>query len=220
MRLNKYIAQATGLSRRQADQQIEDGIIRINGQVATLGMRVNDGDEVTQNGHKITPQETLTLLLNKPEGYVSSRRSQDEKPTVYDLLPDTYKTLKVAGRLDAESCGLMIMTNDGQLAHQLMHPSNFKKKVYHVSLDHELTEADLKAIETGVDISDGVSKFKVEKNKTGLRVTMEQGRNRQIRRTFGALGYTVTFLQRVSIGPYRLDDLKEGDYKPVTDSSS
>ncbi len=216
MRLNKYVAQASGVSRREADEFIEAGQVRINDHVAKLGEQVADKDKVYLRDELLEPKEYVYLLLNKPIGYVSSRKQQDDKPTIYSLIPEEFHHLKPAGRLDADSRGLMLLTNDGQLAHQMMHPSNSKKKVYHVQLDRELSEDDKLSIENGIEIEDGTSRLKIMRTPTHLIVTMKEGRNRQIRRTFGALGYGVGDLYRTKYGPYSVEDVEEGKTKEAT----
>lgn len=215
-RLNKFIAQASGLSRRQSDAAIEAGNVLINGKAATLGNQVEEGDTVTLDGKPLSESVYEYVLVHKPEGYVCSRNSQDEKPTIYELLPDTLHSLKIAGRLDADSKGLVLLTNDGDYTQQLTHPSFQKEKRYIVQLDKELSATDEAKINAGIQIEDGVSNMQLKHlNEQQLEVSMKEGRNRQIRRTFDALGYTVTDLKRIQFGPYKLDSLKEGHYAAV-----
>lgn len=217
MRLNRYIAQHTELSRRKADAEIAHGHVIVNRQPAHMGMEVSDADTVLVDGKKVMPSNnvSVTITLNKPVGYVCSRDGQGS-PTVYDLLPPDQQHLNIAGRLDKDSSGLVIMTDDGQLLNQLTHPSYNKEKVYEVTLDKELTPADLKKLKTGVDIGDTrPSKLDVKSQKSKIKghsytVTMTEGRNRQIRRTFEALGHHVTRLHRTHLGPYKLGSLANG----------
>ncbi len=219
MRLNQFIARATGMSRRQADSAISEGRIWINGIPATLGQPFAESDKITLDGRPLSKQaELTTIMLHKPVGYVCSRNGQGSK-TVYDLLPPELHTLKPVGRLDKDSSGLLLMTNDGTLANELTHPRYAKTKVYEVRLNKPLDKEDVDQIsQQGVLLDDGVSKLGLlptTKDKDQWRITMQEGRNRQIRRTFAALGYTVTHLQRSSFGQYKLDNLPLGHYQEV-----
>ena len=221
IRLNKFLAEKIGLSRREADNFIASGKVLINGKPAILGARIKEGDEVVVNGKKIdnSPSEYTYLMLNKPEGYVSSRKAQGDAKTLYDLLPEEYKKLKTVGRLDKNSSGLILLTNDGDFAFTHTHPKFYKIKTYLVTLDHALEPLHQQEIsDFGIQLEDGPSKlFLVKQNddRTEWQVEMSEGRNRQIRRTFAALGYEVIKLHRVEFGAYKLDDLKPGDYKIV-----
>jgi 23S rRNA pseudouridine2605 synthase len=217
MRLNKFIADNTNLSRRSADKAIEVGQVTVNGVKATLGTTINPTDNVEYNGRaiKVVNTQPIIILLNKPVGYVCSKNGQGSK-TIYDLLPAKYQNLNIAGRLDKDSCGLVVLTNDGDLLYRLTHPSNNKNKIYNITLDKPLGENHMIHIEQGVSLDDGSSKLKLKKlDKTGLswQVTMQQGRNRQIRRTFKTLDYTVIYLQRIMLDNFKLDNLKSGCYK-------
>jgi pseudouridine synthase len=213
MRLNKFLADNTELSRRKADVAIENGRIAINGQRASLGTVINFDDKVTIDGKLIKSKEIkiITVLLNKPVGYVCSKDGQGSK-TVYDLLPESYNSLNIAGRLDKDSSGLVVLTNDGKLLHELTHPASDKEKVYKVSIDKTLWPEDRNKLLTGVDIEDDrPSKFKRIKKLSdkSYEVVLTEGRNRQIRRTFEALGYKVTNLSREQLGRFRLGKIKE-----------
>jgi 23S rRNA pseudouridine2605 synthase len=210
------------MSRRSADDLIAAKKVKINGQVAELGNRIEGGDEVKVLGKTIKLEETKKtyLLLNKPEGYLSSKVSQGGAPTLYELLPKEYKklNLNIAGRLDKDSCGLILLTNDGEFLNQITHPSSSKTKKYIVKLNKELSDKDLVKLKSGVQIGDSrPSKFKSidSISPLSLEVELVEGRNRQIRRTFYELGYRVTFLQRIALGEHKLDDLKEGESKEV-----
>ena len=220
MRLNKYIAQATGMSRRAADAVIEAGRVQVNGMAPSAGQDVTDTDKVIFDDQPIRPATTtMTIMLNKPMGYVCSRDGQGNR-TVYDLLPPEYEQLKPVGRLDKNSSGLLLMTTDGQLAYELTHPKFQKTKVYNIALNAPLAQADRQTITgTGVLLDDGLSKLQLERvndtDDTNWRVTMSEGRNRQIRRTFEALGYNVVKLHRTRFGDYRLDGLAVGKIKEL-----
>ncbi len=214
MRINQYVALATGLSRRKADEVITSGKVTVNGKSAETGLQVSAQDEVQLDGKIIIPAETQTILLNKPAGYVCSRQGQGSK-TIYDLLPKELHNLKPIGRLDKDSSGLLLLTNDGELANQLTHPSFAKEKIYMVQLDKQLADTDLQQIEKGVQLEDGLSKLKLSGNGTSWTVTMSEGRNRQIRRTFSNLNYEVQKLHRIKFGDYKLGNLTEENYLPI-----
>jgi 23S rRNA pseudouridine2605 synthase len=218
MRLNKYLALSTGLSRRAADDAVADGRVLVNGVVPDAGQQVGESDAITLDGTPVTATaEHVTILLHKPAGYVCSRNGQGSK-TVYELLPDDMHHLKPVGRLDKDSSGLLLMTTDGDLANQLTHPRYQKSKQYEVKLDKPLQPLHKQMIEEyGVMLDDGPSRFSVSRLKddddTAWLVTMREGRNRQIRRTFGALGYEVKRLHRTEFGTYRLGGLKPGTFE-------
>jgi 23S rRNA pseudouridine2605 synthase len=218
MRLNKYIASGSELSRRKADEAIESGRVTINGRTATQGTDVQDGDKVALDGRTITPAvNSLSILLNKPPGYVVSRDGQGAE-TIYDLLPPEYQQLNPVGRLDKYSSGLLVLTNDGQLAQELTHPSKQKIKIYEILLDKPLQPLHRQMIsDHGLQLEDGLSRLQLERQEEGddiaWIVTMHEGRNRQIRRTFEALGYRVTHLHRTHFGPYILGNLPSAKIK-------
>ncbi|HVA10920.1 MAG TPA: pseudouridine synthase [Candidatus Dormibacteraeota bacterium] len=220
MRINKYVATATGLSRRAADIAITDRRVLVNDQLAGVGLQVSISDTITLDGGIIKlPELVTTIMLNKPAGYVCSRSGQGSQ-TIYSLLPAKLHYLKPVGRLDKDSSGLLIMTNDGALANRLTHPRYAKTKIYQVSLDKALQPSDQKIITNGVQLDDGPSKLlltKLEPQGRSWQVTMREGRNRQIRRTFAALGYNVRRLHRTSFGPYTLGDLAESSHRVIGD---
>ena len=220
VRLNKYLALHTGVSRREADLLIEKGAVSINDTLATLGGRVQPGDTVTVRGRIISPEtKFIYIALHKPVGYVCSRRAQGDTPTVYELLPDEYQHLKTVGRLDKDSSGLILFTNDGDFAQQMTHPTHKKVKEYEVSLDKPLEPLHQQMIsDYGIQLPDGVSKIMLERlteSRKQWRVPMHEGRNRQIRRTFSALGYTVVPYHRTLFGRYALASLKKGQIRTV-----
>lgn len=221
IRLNKFLALHTGTSRREADQYISRGRVTVNGSVAIIGSRVNPGDDVAVDGMPISADTKLVyIMLNKPIGYVCSRRSQGDNETIYSLLPDEYHDLKPVGRLDKDSSGLILLTNDGDFALRMTHPRYAKVKRYEITLDHLLEPLHQQMIsDIGVTLEDGHSQLTLERiteDRKDWIVIMSEGRNRQIRRTFGALGYTVTKLHRTNFGPYMLGDLAPGKHVPVT----
>ena len=215
-RLNKYLALQLGISRREADNLIERNKVTINGTLATLGARFTVGDVITVNGQKITATATPQyILFNKPVGYVCSRKAQGDNPTIYTLLPAEFHTLKPVGRLDKDSSGLILLSNDGDFAFRMTHPKFNKKKIYHVQLNHPHEPLHQQMIsDFGVQLEDGKSQFIVSRinDLPTYEVIMSEGRNRQIRRTFAALGYDVTMLHRIQFGNYSLNDLKSGSF--------
>ena len=222
MRLNKFIAHATGISRREADELIRAGNVVVDGKATDLGCDVDPNDDtVTVNNQLVKlPTEHTTIMLNKPVGYVCSRNAQAKGvKTIYELLPDQYKTLKTVGRLDKDSTGLILLTDDGDLAHQLTHPSFAKTKEYIVELDHALAPLHQQMIsDFGINLDDGPSQLLLERlndERTKFNITMHEGRNRQIRRTFAALGYQVKSLHRTTFGPYTLGDLASGKWSAL-----
>lgn len=204
------------MSRRVADEAIRSGRIRVGNNGGGIGQTVDENiDQVYLDGQLLVPFVHTTILFNKPVGYVTSRDGQGSK-TIYDLLPPKLHHLKPVGRLDKDSSGLILLTNDGKLAAELTHPSHQKKKVYEVGLDQPLSELHRLAIEAGVELDDGISRFKIQQlTNNKLVITMREGRNRQIRRTFEALGYTVAHLHRTTFGPYKLRNLSPGNYEKV-----
>lgn len=214
VRLNKFLAERLGVSRREADDLIVTSKVFVNDKPAILGARIDKNDKVCYN-KKIIPFETeyLYLAMNKPVGYVCSRKAQGEAPTLYELLPEKYKKLKTVGRLDKDSSGLILLTNDGDFAFQMTHPKFHKEKIYEVELDRPLAPLHQQMIsDYGVMIDDGPSKFAVIRDNDKYIVKLSEGRNRQIRRTFAALGYKVTKLYRTSFGKYELSGLEPGKY--------
>lgn len=219
MRINKFVAQATGMSRRAADQVINEGRIIINGQPADAGRQVNPGDLVTLDDKLLEqPSSVTTIMLNKPAGYVCSRNGQGSK-TVYDLLPDQHKALKPVGRLDKNSSGLLLLTSDGDLANRLTHPSYAKTKIYEITISKALEPLHQQMIsDHGITLEDGPSRLglsKLDDAGKHWQVAMSEGRNRQIRRTFAALGYEVIGLHRTNFGSYSLAGLASGQWHLV-----
>ena len=219
-RINKFIAHTAGLSRREADAAIEQGRVIINGVKASLGSQVGPDDIVLLDNTQLAEGHTYTYIqLHKPVGYVCSRRAQGDNPTIYDLLPAALHHLKPVGRLDKDSSGLLLLTDDGDLGHQMTHPKFYKSKQYEVTLDMPLAPLHQQMInDYGVHLDDGPSKLQLQKtadDATHWQITMHEGRNRQIRRTFAALGYTVVALHRTQFGAYSLDDLPAGKIRIV-----
>ena len=221
-RLNKFLALQLGISRRQADELIEKGRISINGKTAQLGERFKEGDEI-KLGEKIiskTREEKKYVIFNKPRGYVCSRKKQGENETIYAILPKEFSVLKPVGRLDKDSSGILLLTNDGDFAFRMTHPKFRKVKEYLVSLDTPLQPIHQQMIaDFGINLPDGKSQLGLERlddSRKNWKVIMSEGRNRQIRRTFSAIGYEVEELHRTVFGSYILPkDLNFGDFRKV-----
>ena len=217
-RLNKFLAARLGLSRREADAAIAAGKVTIDGKPAQLGAHIDKTNKICYNGKTIPyAVDFLYLAMNKPVGYVCSRRAQGSAPTLYELLPAKYHNLKNVGRLDKDSSGLILLTNDGDFAFQMTHPKFHKEKTYEVELDRALEPLHQQMIsDYGIMLEDGPSKFAVIRRaepgdkEAAYTVILSEGRNRQIRRTFAALGYKVTRLHRTQFGKYQLSGLEPG----------
>ncbi len=211
MRINKYVAVSSGISRRAADAAIADGRVKVNGAAPSAGQTVSLDDTVTLDGATLSPPESsTTILFHKPVGFVVSRNGQGSQ-TIYDLLPTKFHSLNPVGRLDKDSSGLLLLTNNGKLAEQLTHPSHQKLKVYQITLDIQLQSADQEAIERGIELDDGISRLQLNGNDVDWTVEMREGRNRQIRRTFAARGYRVVKLHRTQFGEFTLGNLPVGE---------
>ena len=217
IRLNKFLAERLGISRREADALIANGKIRIDDNTAIIGTKVDNKSKVFYNDRLIPFDNNLTYVaFHKPVGYVCSRRAQGSAPTIFELLPAKYRQLKTVGRLDKDSSGLILLTNDGDFAFQMTHPRFRKIKIYEVELDRPLEPLHQQMIsDYGVLLDDGPSKFTVIHDNNKYIVTLSEGRNRQIRRTFAALGYKVTKLHRTNFGKYGLGNLKPGELKSI-----
>jgi 23S rRNA pseudouridine2605 synthase len=218
MRLNRYVALATGVSRRGADDLIAGGHIGVNGQPAHLGQLVDDTATVTRDGTDLVlPARFRYVALHKPVGYVSSRRQQGSDPVLYELLPPEMRDLRLAGRLDRDSSGLVLLSDDGEFIQHASHPSAGKVKVYELELDKPLTDAHVHQLGQGVLLADGASLVTIlSRSGKRLTVSLEEGRNRQLRRTFGALGYHLSKLHRTNIGAHELGDLGPGQWREVS----
>lgn len=219
VRLNKFLSTNYGISRREADELISAGKVLINGKKAVLGARIGKNDEVLLSGKEVLESKLRYFALNKPVGYVCSKKRQGNTPTIYELLPSELQSLKSVGRLDKDSSGIILLTNDGDFSFKMTHPSFHKIKIYEVELDRDLAPLHRQMIaDFGINLQDGVSKLGLERitGERKWRVTMSEGRNRQIRRTFEAVGYKVVKLHRTTFGPYSLSGLKPGKYVEFT----
>ena len=223
MRLNKYIAHAGICSRRQADHLIEQGDISINGNICKeLGIDVKPEDKVYYKGKLIKPlEEKVYFKLNKPIGYTTTLKDPHQKKVVVDLIDDTHRIYPV-GRLDKDSCGLIILTNDGDFTYHLTHPKHTLSKTYRVEVKGQPTKSAILNLEKGI-LMDGyktkpctIKKLFQTETTSLYQVVLWEGRNRQIRKMFDSIGHPVVFLQRVQIGEVTLEGLKEGQYRSLT----
>lgn len=218
VRLNKRLVEL-GLapSRRKADELISSGGVNVNGEVvASLGQTVSETDTITLYGRQGQERPDIYIAFNKPRGYVCTHRVQSNRQkTIFDLLPLNFAGLKIAGRLDRDSQGLMILSSNGEFIQKITHPSQSKVKTYIVHLDKPLSQLDQRATTEGVRLKDGVSKFDAIRSIKPhiVRVELHEGRNRQIRRSFEALGYKVRQLERIKIGSLELGILGPGQHR-------
>ena len=219
IRLNKYIADAGVCSRREADKLIEAGLIKVNGEVVTeLGFKVSRKDVVIHQGKELKPEKFVYVLLNKPKDFITTVDDPDERKTVMHLVENACdERIYPVGRLDRNTTGLLLLTNDGELAKKLTHPSHNIKKIYQVDLNKPLTEEDFEKINEGVTLEDGLAKvdevaiLSEDRSIVGLEIHI--GRNRIVRRIFEHLGYEVIRLDRVTFAGLTKKDLPRGKWR-------
>jgi 23S rRNA pseudouridine2605 synthase len=226
-RLNKIISMAGIASRRRADELISSGLVAVNGRAERrLGSKAVWGvDSITVDGQAIPdPPGRVYLMLNKPFGYVSTLRDPEGRPTMRDLISDVKERVYSVGRLDFDSQGLLILTNDGELAHRLMHPRFHIPRTYKVTIEGPLSDTSVQRLKKGITLDDGptnpahVRIINREKERTLLRITIFEGRSREIRRMFEAVGNKALKLIRIGYGSLHLGDLKVGKYRHLKDS--
>ena len=222
MRINKYLASSGIASRRESDKLVQDGRVTVNGKVVSLGIEVSDSDKVCVDGKPVSIKKNEYYILNKPKGYICSVSDDGGRKTVLDLMPKNIGRIYPVGRLDYDSEGLLILTTDGELAQHLTHPSNNVPKTYLVKVEGRLTESDLNPIRSGIEIDGYVTKKSkaniVETNKdfTKAHITIYEGKNREIRKMFSAIGKEVSLLKRIKIGELSLKGLDRGEYRKLT----
>lgn len=222
MRINKYLAQCGVASRRECDRLIAEGKVTVNGRPAGLGDDVSDGDNIKVEGRPVTVKKNEYYLLHKPKGYLCTVSDDKGRKTVMDILGDGVGRVYPVGRLDYDSEGLLILTTDGELAQHLTHPSNEVPKTYLVKVEGRLTEADLNPIRSGIEIDGYVTKkcraHIVETNKdyTKVELVLREGKNREIRKMFAAIGREVTLLKRTKVGELTLRGLDRGAFRKLT----
>ena len=219
MRLNRFLAAAGLGSRRHCDELIAAGQVTVNGQLCTnFGRQIEESDHVKVDHKLVRPKESLTLLLHKPAGFVSTRHDPHASDTIYDLLPEKFSRLFNVGRLDAQSEGLLLLTSDGHLAQRLTHPRYKVDKEYEVTLD-KLWDPKLgEKLRRGIFLDGKRARLKSVQQfgPNRLRVVLDQGLNRQIRRMFYEVGYEVKRLLRTRLGHLRLGDLTRGQWRHLT----
>jgi len=219
MRLNKYLSLCGVASRRQADSIIKRGEVKVNGRtVKEMGVKINpDKDEIKVNNKICQSPEFIYLALNKPKGYVCTRAKFRNEKSVYKLLPKKYHNLKIAGRLDKNSQGLLILSNDGDFIYQLTHPKFRHEKEYQVELNNDLSSDNLVKLKKGIKLDEGLAKFdKIKKvNNKKYNIIIHQGWKRQIRRMFKKINYQVKGLTRIRIGKLNISDIDLGKYKLI-----
>lgn len=228
MRLQAFLARSgASPSRRKAEALISAGRVKVNDRIASLGESITAADRVLLDGQPIKlPQKPTYLALNKPKGYLTTLKDDRNRPTVAELVPDDVPGLIPVGRLDANTTGLLLLTNDGPFAHHVAHPSSEIEKEYELTLA-PLPEEDLKmrldALEKGPELEDGkmlppkLICLRRAGEKITLSLTIHEGRNRVIRRACAAVGLTLLDLKRVRVGPVKLGELSEGQYRTLTD---
>lgn len=221
-RLNKYIASSGICSRRKADELIEQGVVSVNGKKVTeLGFSVGDKDKVFINNELVRPKKHEYYRFYKPTGYITSADDEKDRKIIYDILPQNMHNLRPVGRLDRDSSGLIILTNDGDLINELTHPSIKVPKVYIVTIDGRIHIHQLEQMAKGIEIEDGKIAYadtmvvESTNKRTVLRITLYQGLNRQIRKMLAKLGFEVVSLKRIQHATIDIEGLKKGQFKPI-----
>ena len=224
IRLNKYLANAGVCSRREADEFIQAGVVTVNGEVVTeLGTKVMRTDEVKFHDQPVTLEKKVYVLLNKPKDYVTTSDDPQQRKTVMDLVQNVCpERIYPVGRLDRNTTGVLLLTNDGDLASKLTHPKFLKKKVYHVYLDKNVTAHDMQQIATGIQLEDGEIKadaieYASDTDKSQVGIEIHSGKNRIVRRIFESLGYRVVKLDRVQFAGLTKKNLRRGDWRFLTE---
>ena len=224
LRLNKFLANAGVCSRREADEFIQAGVVTVNGEVVTeLGTKILRTDEVKFHDAPVSLEKKVYVLLNKPKDYVTTSDDPQQRKTVMDLVKDVCpERIYPVGRLDRNTTGVLLLTNDGDLASKLTHPKFLKKKVYHVHLDKNLTAHDMDQIREGITLEDGEIKadaveYADDRDKAQVGIEIHSGKNRIVRRIFESLGYRVTKLDRVQFAGLTKKNLRRGDWRFLTE---
>ena len=224
LRLNKFLANAGVCSRREADEFIQAGVVKVNGEVVTeLGTKVLRSDEVMFHDQPVTMEKKVYVLLNKPKDYVTTSDDPQQRKTVMDLVKNACpERIYPVGRLDRNTTGVLLLTNDGDLASKLTHPKFLKKKIYHVHLDKAVTAHDMQQIAEGVQLEDGEIKadaieYASDTDKKQVGIEIHSGKNRIVRRIFESMGYKVTKLDRVQFAGLTKKNVKRGDWRYLTE---
>ncbi len=224
LRLNKFLANAGICSRREADEFIQAGVVKVNGEVVTeLGTKVLRSDEVLFHDQPVSIEKKVYVLLNKPKDYVTTSDDPQQRKTVMDLVKDVCpERIYPVGRLDRNTTGVLLLTNDGDLASKLTHPKFLKKKVYHVYLDKNVTAHDMQQIAEGITLDDGeihadAIEYASDTDKSQVGIEIHSGKNRIVRRIFESLGYRVVKLDRVQFAGLTKKNLRRGDWRFLTE---
>ena len=227
VRLNKFIANSGVCSRREADTLIQAGVVTVNGEVVTeLGTKVNiHDDDIRFNGERLKGEDKVYIIMNKPKGYVTTASDPHAEKTVVDLVKGCPARVYPVGRLDKNTTGVLMLTNDGEIAERLTHPAYDKKKIYQVALDRELSQEDFDKVLSGVALTDGEVKadeleYIDENDKRKLGIEIHSGKNRVVRRIFETLGYTVKALDRVYFAGLTKKGLKKGEWRYLTEGEA
>lgn len=222
MRLNKFISLCGVASRRAADELIRAGKVKVNGElVADLGRQVGEGDSVEVEGKLLhAPTKTTVIAFHKPAGCVCTNSDPQGRKTVYDYLPPGYKGMKYVGRLDLQSRGLLLFTDDGELAHRLTYPKYNILRHYLVWTDRPLSRTAAEKLTKGVDLGDGLTGFAeaVFFDDGFVELVLSEGKNREIRRMMQAVGYEIDDLKRIAYADIELGDLPQGDFRELSGS--
>lgn len=222
IRLNKYIASSGLCSRRKADELIEQGIVSVNGKKITeLGFLITEKDKVFIDNNLVRPKKLEYYRFYKPAGFITTADDEKGRKIIYDLLPPNLHNLKPVGRLDKDSSGLIILTNDGDLVNELTHPSIKVPKIYIVTINGRIHLHHLEKMASGIEIEEGKTAYadsmvlETTNKKTTLQITLYQGLNRQIRKMLDVLGFEVISLKRVQHATIGIEGLKKGQFKPI-----
>ena len=216
MRLNAYLARAGVASRRKADELIKAGRVSVNGEPGALNTFVERGDRVEVDGREVAPQRLAYVLLNKPAGVVTTASDPQGRPTVVDLVEHDVRVVPV-GRLDVETTGALLLTNDGELAHRLAHPKYEVEKVYEAEVEGEPSDEALQRLAAGVELEDGLT-APAEVRRLGpslIELSIHEGRNRQVRRMLEAVGHSVRRLHRSRYAGLAIEDLAPGEWREL-----
>ena len=220
VRINKFISQSGICSRREADKLIKKGVVNVNGEKClTLGAKIKIEDKVEVNGKIINPERKVYILLNKPKDFITTRKDTHNRKTVFDLLKGIKERVFYVGRLDRHTTGLLLFTNDGEVAKKLSHPSHKIKKIYSVLLDRNLDEINLKKIKKGLIIDDElikVDKINFLDSRKEIGIEIHMGKNRIVRKIFENIGYKIKKLDRVAFGPLTKKDLPRGKWRKLS----
>lgn len=221
VRLQKYLAEAGIASRRKCEELIAQGKVEIDGRIVTVpGIKVSGSETIKVDGRIVKlEQQKVYLLLNKPVGYISTAKDQFSRKTVLDLVETVKERIYPVGRLDYDTSGLLLLTNDGELANKLMHPKHEITKVYHAMIQGCIKEEDISSLRKGISIEEYITApakvhvLEADKKESVVEITIHEGRNRQVRKMFETLDYPVLRLKRIAIGPLVIDGIEEGKWR-------